>query len=343
MKKFIITEKQYKVLVEQESDGECVIDLDYTKFGFMYDLVFVNGISDNIGERVRIFNEIKESDCKILLHNIITSETFELTKDDFQITKTDSKHIYISKDAFNKKIFPYFPDIVKFESFIKSANIKEALQIAFKDYWVPSGDTYVAGVVGVKPIKNDPRGWSIVNFFNSKDSVHEMMKMFLVRDIKNNTFIYDENDIESSVNNWMVDLFSNVNSSDMKILLDIQEKSIVDNFKQEKLDAEKIRDRFHPGSEIEYSGYGTIRDIIDGIDVTIGGVTYQIKPYSTISEDDKFYSVNIGFSNAVNYKYKPVNRIAFIKGKLVYVFNNNIKSLFKKTYKFDKKDLIRPQ
>ena len=328
-------------LIDDESKKDCVIDLDYTNFGFQYELVYINGIGDTPNELERIFNEIKEiPGCKIQLHNTITNETFELSSNDIFLTK--NKKIYIWKNVFDLKVFPYFPDIVRFESYIKSTNIKKALEIAFENNWSPSTNEYVAGVVGIKPIPFDKRGWSIVNFFNTKVPIHERMKLFLARDIKDNNFTYNEDDIETSIINWMADLFRDVDSDDMKQLLDIQLKSIVDNFRQEKIDAEKIRDRFHPGSDVKISGFGTRKDIIDGIDVTIDGVTYQIKPLAKIDLNDGIYSANIGFSNAVNYSKKPIDRMAFIKGSDVYVFNNSPIGTVAKTYKFKESDLIKP-
>ena len=328
-------------LIDDESKKDCVIDLDYTNFGFQYELVYINGIGDTPNELERIFNEIKKiPGCKIQLHNTITNETFELSSNDIFLTK--NKKIYIWKNVFDLKVFPYFPDIVRFESYIKSTNIKKALEIAFENNWAPSTNEYVAGVVGIKPIPFDKRGWSIVNFFNTKQPIHERMKLFLARDIKDNNFTYNEDDIETSMINWMVDLFRDVDSDDMKQLLDIQLKSIVDNFRQEKIDAEKIRDRFHPGSIVNISGFGTRKDIIDGIDVTIDGVTYQIKPLAKIDLNDGVYSANIGFSNAVNYSKKPIDRMAFIKGSDVYVFNNSPIGTVAKTYKFKESDLIKP-
>lgn len=335
--------------VSEESE-ECVIDIDYTNFWFKYKMVYVNGVADTPDERERIITEIKENpNCKVILNNHITSETFELTSKDIFVTKTDSKAIYIWKDVFDIKIFPYFPDIVKFESNIKSANIKEAIEKAFqppfspKNYWVGESKTHVAGVVGILPIPGDENEWSIVNFFNTKESVHDRMKLFLVRDVKNNTFIYNEDDIKGSVITWMINLFKDVDSDDMKQLVEIQKKSIVNNFKQELRDAEKIRDILHPDSKINISGFGTKKDIILGIDVTIDNVTYQVKPLSNVSEKDGVYSVDIGMSNAVNYSKKPVDRMAFISGQKIYVFNNKPIATIGKIYKFDKADLIYPK
>jgi hypothetical protein len=135
----------------------------------------------------------------------------------------------------------------------------------------------------------------------------------------------------------------NVNGDDMKQLVDIQKKSIVNNFKQELKDAEKIRDILHPNSEINISGFGTKKDIILGIDVTIDDVTYQVKPLSSVNEKDGVYSVDIGMSNAVNYSKKPVDRMAFISGQKIFVFNNKPIATIGKIYKFDKSDLIYPK
>ena len=116
----------------------------------------------------------------------------------------------------------------------------------------------------------------------------------------------------------------------------------MNNFKQELIDANRIQKIYHPNETVEISGFGTIKDIIFGIDATIGGVTYQIKPLSNVSSKDGSIFVNVGFSNANNYKDKPVDRIAFSKNSELYVFKNN-GELIGNTYKFNKEDLVKPK
>lgn len=346
--KILITERQYNKLFEQDLDlfndtieDVCGEDIDYRNFGFDFKMVYINLPTNSPEDRERLFDRIKSSNCDIVLNNMTTGEKFTLSPDDIKITNTQNKKLYINKSVYNEKIYPNLTNIEQYEGYVKSTPIKKALEMAFKSNWKGRDNEYVAGVVGVLPIKNDPNEWSIVNFFNSKESVKNQIKIFLVRDYRNGKFIPDEN-IEESVINWMVNLFEDINSSDMEELVSIQEKSIMDNYAVELKDANHIQKKYHPNKKLEISGFGTIRDIEQGIDATIDGVTYQIKPLSKVSHKDDSIFVSIGYSNANNYKDRPVDRMAFVKGDNLYVFNNNAKSLSGNTYEFDKSDLIEP-
>ena len=150
-------------------------------------------------------------------------------------------------------------------------------------------------------------------------------------------------DIKGSVINWMAKLFSNINSNDMKELVKIQEKSIIDAYTKEIIEAAMIKEKIHPKRKVVISGFGTINDINLGIDATIGGVTYQIKPCSQFKRDGNFIKISIGKSNANDYTKNPVKRIAFFKGNDMYVFNNNAISRNGNTYTYHKSDLIYPK
>jgi hypothetical protein len=346
--KIIITENQYKKLLEQQLDifddvDICQTGIDYENFNPWMKMVFINLPNKTPQEREDMYNQIKDLECDIKLNNIITGEVFTVSPKDIRLTKTNFKMLYIWNDVYDNKIFPNLTNIEQFESFVDSTPIKKALEIAFKSNWRIENNTHVAGVVGVLPIKTDPNGWSIVNFFNTKKSVKDKIKLFLVRDYKNGTFDPNLDDIKGSVIDWMANLFSNINSSDMKELVKIQEKSINTAYSKEILDAEMIKDKLHPDGEIEISGFGTKKDIIQGIDATIGGVTYQIKPCDSYNDKGDIVYVSIGHSNANDYTKNPVDRIAFFKGKDMYIFNN--KSIYHKgnTYGFKKSDMIYPK
>ena len=343
--KIIITEKQLGLIENQldlfnNNSDSCHIE--YDKFGFSMKLVYINGVGSSPEEREEILKNIKDSKCDVVLHNRVTDEEFNISYNDIFLTKSEKKILYVWKDLYDKKIFPYLTKISQYESFIKSKNIKKALEIAFNNYWQPETTTHVAGVVGILPIKTDKRGWSIVNFFNTKASVIDEIKLYLVRDVKSGVFNPNGDD-EQAVIDWMSYIFEDVDGDDMKKLVEIQEKSINDNYAAEKKDADKIRDLLHPGSKVDISGFGTKKDIILGVDATINGVTYQIKPLSFVEDNGNTIIVNIGFSNANDYRNKPIDRQAFIGGKKVYIFNNNAISLRGKSYEFDKSDMIYPK
>jgi hypothetical protein len=171
-----------------------------------------------------------------------------------------------------------------------------------------------------------------------------MLKLYLVRDTKLGNVIPNGKNDEESVVNWMSEIFRKIDSDDMKLLIGIQEKSIVKNYEIEKKDSLLIRNTLpeHRGQKVEISGYGTKKDIIQGIDVTIGETTYQIKPLAWVKYEGDTILVSIGYSNGVDYKNKPVNRQAFIKDKKLYVFNNKAESVKNNVYEFNKSDLIYP-
>ena len=345
--KFIIKESQYKVLIENIQldlfndtiEDVCGEEIEYVNFGYYINMVFINLPDTTPDEREVLYSRIKSSNCDIVLHNVITDEKFTLSPDDFKITNTAYKKLYINKSVYIEKIFPNLPPIEQFVEYISSSPIKEALKRAFSDNWRERTNNHIAGVVGVLPIPNDKDKWSIVNFFNTKETVKDMIKLYLARDYKKLKFIPTE-DIEESVINWMTSLFEDVNSKDMLDLVKIQEKSIMDNYKQELIDAKRIQKIYHPNKKVEISGFGTIKDIEQGVDATIDGVTYQIKPLSNIKYDGKSIFVSIGYSNANMYSGTLVDRMAFVNKNELYVFNTNIKSRKGNTYEFDKSDLI---
>jgi hypothetical protein len=345
----LIRESQYSKLIEQVLDlsidtvnDVCGEEIEYVNFGYYINMVFINLPDTTPDEREILLSRIKSSNCDIVLHNIITDEKFTLSPNDFSITKTAYKKLYINKSVYMEKIFPNLTPIEQFVEYISSSPIKEALKRAFSDNWRGRTDTHIAGVVGVLPIPNDEDEWSIVNFFNTKETVKDMIKLYLARDYKKLKFIPND-DIEESVINWMTSLFKDVYSKDMLDLVKIQEKSIIDNYKQELIDAERIQKMYHPNKKVKISGFGTIKDIEQGVDATIDGVTYQIKPLSNIKVDGKYIFVSIGYSNANMYSDNLVKRMAFVNNNELYVFKTNIISRKGNTYEFNKSDLVLPK
>jgi hypothetical protein len=368
-----ITQNQYNILksklqqldlFDDTIEDVCGQEIDYKNFGFdsWGNMVYINLPDNTADEREELYSRIKISNCDIVLHNIITNEKFTVSPDDIRLTKSEYKKLWIPPSVYEQKIFPYLPKIDQFSTFISSTPIKTALKRAFSSNWVEENDTHIAGVVGVLEIKfNNPLKWSIVNFFNSKTTVINLLKVFLSRDYLKETaslnkndiskpkiyYFYEKNgeikknsqDIEESVILWMENLFKDIYSQDMEELVKIQSKSIINGFNDELKNAKSIQKILHIGKKIHTPGYGTILDYKEGVDAIIGGVTYQIKPFSKITFKGDSISVNIGRSNANTYKPEFVDRIAFFNGDEFYVFKNNGKQPIGKTYEFsDKKD-----
>ena len=340
----IITEQQYIKLIEDTQlslfddtvEDVCGQDIDYENFGFdkYYQRSYINLTDSTSDEREELYSRIKSSNCDIVLNNVITDEKFILNPDDIRITNTEHKKLYLPISVYEQKIFPYLPKIDKYERYVKSTEIKEALKRAFSKNWRGRTTTHIEGIVGILPIPNTKNQWSIVNFFNSKKSIINLIKLFLVRDYTTHKFIPGDN-IKESVIQWMENLFMNIDGDDMKKLVKTQLKSIEKNFEKEYATAKLIRDLLHPGEKFYISGFGTIKDIERGIDVTIGNVTYQIKPFSNINFTDDSIVIDVGYSNANTYKIEDVNRMAFINGDKLYVFKNNGNPPINNKYEFN--------
>jgi len=365
-----ITEKQYKKLIgttqldlfDNPIKDVCGQEIDYKNFRFdsWGKMVYINLPDNTPDEREELYSRIKSSNCDIVLYNVITDEKFTVSPDDIRLTKSKHKKLWIPSFVYDEKIFPYLPKIEQFEKFISSIPIKTALKRAFPSNWVEENDTHIAGVVGVLEIKfNNPLKWSIVNFFNSKEDIIHLLKVFLARDYLKETTSFNENginvskinyfyekngeikkninDIEKSVILWMENLFKDIYSQDMEELVNVQSKSIINGFKKELKTAKRIQKIFHIGEKIYTPGYGTILDYKEGVDAIIGGITYQIKPFSKIEFTDDSIFVTIRGSNANIYKTKFVNRMVFYSGNELYVFKNNGNPPIGKTYKFSNK------
>lgn len=347
-----ITKEQLKIFRKGIELGlfgndECNDIIEYVNFGFSWKMVWINLETKRDSDyRQDLYSRITSSDCKtVTLRNIVTEEEFQVSPDDLRLSK-ESKKLYIFKKVYNDKIFPNFPKIDILLSFIRSKEIKESLKRAFSDDWSDRSETHIAGVRDILPIEGDPNGWSIVNFFNSKKSVKERIKLFLIRDYRSGEFEIGNNKQESVVN-WMTELFKDVDGDDMRELVDIQEKSINTFFAAEYGDAKKIQERLHPNKgndeDIVISGFGTILDIERGVDVTIDGITYQMKPLSTITVRDGKYYVSVGYSNAGTYRKNNVDRMAFVNKDNVYVFENNGNKPEGNIYEFSVDEMIYPR
>jgi hypothetical protein len=342
-----ITEKQYKKLIgttqldliDNPIEDVCGQEIDYKNFRFdsWGKMVYINLTDNTPDEREELYSRIKSSNCDIVLYNVITNEKFTVSPDDIRLTKSEHKKLWMPSSVYEQKIFPYLPKIKQFEEFISSIPIKTALKRAFPSNWVEENDTHIAGVVGVLEIKfNNPLKWSIVNFFNSKKDVIHLLKVFLARDYLNKTFIPSKN-IKESVILWMENLFKDIYSQDMEELVNVQSKSIINGFNDELKNAKRIQKIFHIGEKIYTPGYGTILDYKEGVDAIIGGITYQIKPFSEIKFTGDSIFVTIRGSNANTYKTKFVNRMAFYSGNKLYVFKNNGNPPIDETYEFSNK------
>ena len=188
---------------------------------------------------------------------------------------------------------------------ITSKEIRESLQLAFPEYWKPRDNEFTAGLRGIYTIGDKTGGdedWSIMNYFDTKKEIQQIINQDYVSSKKNTELKY-----------WLVDELKE-NKDFVKKLIDIQWNSIKSGCLTEKL-AQRIigtdNATFYPP--------GSIMDRENGVDMTYEGVNYQIKPlifYDNQTNLVKTYGMK-------DYQTKKlVDKILFINKNEMLEFDN---------------------
>jgi hypothetical protein len=218
---------------------------------------------------------------------------------------------------------------------ITSSNVREALEKAFPENWNEQDKIFTPGLRGVYTIgekTNDPlEDWSIMNYFDTKDEIHSLLYLKYFDDLKEGKEIND-------IVEWMSDLFKN-DDEYTRMLVDRQWDSVKNGLELERLSVKNFLDKV--GSDnVTYYPHGSKMDRWNGVDVTIDGVNYQIKPLKTFNEEDgKYYINTYGMRDYKNKK--SVNKIAFSSRTKVLVFDNsNYDVLSKNKAVFNEEPLI---
>jgi len=218
---------------------------------------------------------------------------------------------------------------------ITSSNVREALEKAFPENWNEQDEIFTPGLRGVYTIgekTNDPlEDWSIMNYFDTKDEIHSLLYLKYFDDLKEGKEIND-------IVEWMSDLFKN-DDEYTRMLVDRQWDSVKNGLELERLSVKNFLDKV--GSDnVTYYPHGSKMDRWNGVDVTIDGVNYQIKPLKTFNEEDgKYYINTYGMRDYKNKK--SVNKIAFSSRTKVLVFDNsNYDVLSKNKAVFNEEPLI---
>lgn len=212
-----------------------------------------------------------------------------------------------------KKDYPHIEDKLFGNSSNVTATpktIRQALQIAFEDNWISSDDIYSPGVRNIHTIgekAGTDESWSVVNFFDTKREVQNKINQKWKKE-GNGDFVY-----------WLSDIFKN-NEQFINELIDIQWRSISNGYKNELKVSEKLSNKL--GGNSQFFPPGSKMDRYKGIDMIINGESYQIKPSSSVIEQDGTYIVNTyGMSN--RYKEKDIDYIAYGNDNGdIYVFPN---------------------
>ena len=212
-----------------------------------------------------------------------------------------------------KKLQNYYPQVdvpEESDNVVTSDKIRQALKIAFEDNWLVGDDIYSPGIRGIYTI-GDKTGtdesWSVVNFFDTKKEIQEMINDRWKREGKGN-FIY-----------WLVDVFRD-DDEFMNNLVERQWESISNGYENEKRVSEILSNEL--GGDSQLFPPGSKKDRYELIDMVINGDNYQIKPSSSINKENGVWKViTYGMNN--RYKGKNLQYIAYgTNDNKVYVFPN---------------------
>jgi hypothetical protein len=195
---------------------------------------------------------------------------------------------------------------------INSKNVKLALEKAFPQYWNSENAIFSAGLRGIytigSKIDEPEQDWSIMNYFDTKAEIHDLLYSR-----------YLEENPDMDIVDWMSDVFRNDDDFTDE-LVNRQWKSIENGILNEKKAIEALVSKKGSGNVIVYP-FGSKMDRFGGIDVTIDGVNYQIKPLSSYKEIDGKYIVSTYGMKDYTNKTK-LHKIVFYNSKNCLIFDN---------------------
>jgi hypothetical protein len=218
---------------------------------------------------------------------------------------------------------------------ITPSSVREALEKAFPENWNKSDSVYTPGLRGIYTI-GDKTGdssedWSIMNYFDTKDEIHGLIYLQYFEELKNGKNIVD-------IVDWMSDLFKN-NKDFTTLLVNRQWTSIKNGLNLERVSVDNFLSKLN-SSDFTYYPHGSIMDRWKGVDVTIDGVNYQIKPLTSLNkENGKYFISTYGMRDYTSKK--SVDKIVFSNNKMALVFDNkNYNIINKNRVVFNEEPLI---
>jgi hypothetical protein len=225
-----------------------------------------------------------------------------------------NQKMYIDKSVFDEK-YPNFKPIKNSEKIgINSTNVKKALEKAFPENWYKGDDVYTPGLRGGdytigSRINDDEETWSIMNYFDTKDEIHDLLYLKYMEDESNENIV-----------DWMANIFKN-DKEFTELLVNRQWSSIENGLKLERDSVNSFFATVNP-SNIKFYPHGSIMDRFHGVDVTIDSKNYQIKPLvSYVVRDDEYIVGTYGMRDYT--KKSKVDFIAYANSKEVLIFKNS--------------------
>jgi hypothetical protein len=156
-----------------------------------------------------------------------------------------------------------------------------------------------------------------MNYFDTKEEIHDLL---LIK------YLEDGND--GDIIDWMVDLFRNNDNFTQK-LVNRQWQSIESGLKLERDSVNSFFEVVNP-SDIQFYPHGSIMDRYNGVDVTVDGSNYQIKPLVSYQMGNGMEYIITTYGMR-DYKDKnKVDYIAYANEKEVLIFKNSDYSVVSK-------------
>jgi hypothetical protein len=244
-------------------------------------------------------------------------------------SKGNSPYILGYKLSPNSRLYNQLYDLMPVsDDVFSSSDVRNALKMAFggTKFWRPDTDEFSEGLRGIHTIGektgNDYEDWSIMNYFDTKDSVKSLL---------NKRWKKEEEEWSGDKIEWLSEIFKK-NDDFLKKLLDIQWESIKSGMKTESNTMKNIKDFFNKkGISVEFETYppGHKTDRWSGIDFTIilengKRFTIQVKPLTKFEEtfNNKIKVHTYGMKNS--YKTNPkLDFIVYNAGPNFFFFRNS--------------------
>jgi hypothetical protein len=259
---------------------------------------------------------------KVKLLDINDNETYIVDKSEIIFGKDNYGNINgrVKEDYFLKK-FPVnqnnnqISNIKEPKKVISPIIIRSSLKSAFPEYWVEKNNVFTAGLRGIYKIgdylkpKTD-EDWSILNYFDTKNEI----KTMIYNELLNRNLPL--NDLISSISTIFKD------KDFMGKLVERQWKSIVSG-EQTEINSTKNLVNFLGSNNVKRYFPGEIMDRYEGVDVTIDGINYQVKPLKAYTIDENGDYVITTYGMKIDYlKKKLINKIVFCNDQEILIFDN---------------------
>ena len=235
---------------------------------------------------------------------------FVFNKNDIKIDN-NKKNISINTSTFNNE-YPSYTKINNASSIgITSQNIKTALKLSFPNNWDEETNEITAGLRGVYTIGsklNNIEDWSIMNYFDTKEEIHNLLYLK-----------YKEDNVTTPIIDWLVDVFT-TDKTFTQLLVNRQWTSISNGLNLERDSVTNFLNKIK-SDKVTYYPHGSKMDRWFGVDVTIDDVNYQIKPLKSYEKSENGYIIKT--YGMLDYQNKrKVNKLVFSNDKTAIVFNN---------------------